>query len=409
MRHERKERHTLKTILLLYMGNETVTAGAGTEHVLTNMANALSARGFHVIVATNDRPDAEAYFPFVPQVECLYLDHMEVGIPLWVRAKRELNRVLSLWDHPFESYRAAISRASLRNLLGDRNVDVIIAYNHEAIQAAHGLFPRKVPLIAMMHNAIRVIFGNCNAQSRAEKGNADVIQVLMPSFVKEVKQYLPQANVVWIPNAVVQVPEPEWAALDQPKKTHTIITVGRLDPVQKQTQILVRAFSQLAADFPDWQLSVYGDLKEKKPYYHDLMEEIRAFGLESRVHLCGPTHDVRSKLRAADLFAFPSAYEGFPLALTEAMATGLPSVGFRSADAVKDLIVDAESGILCADGEAAFAKGLRRLMASQELRVQMGRKAAEQMTAYAPDIIWNQWQSLIENVIQEAGPVRKDK
>lgn len=399
----------MKTLLLLYMGNETVTAGAGTERVLTNMANALSARGFHVIVATNDEPDAQAYFPFAPQVECLYLDHMEVGIPPWVKLKRELNRMLPLWDHPVESYRAAISRSSLRKRLTGRQIDGVIAYNHEAIQTAHGLFPQKLPLIAMMHNAIRVIFGNCNAQSIAEKGSAEVIQVLMPSFVDEVKQYLPQADVVWIPNAVTQVPEAERAALDRPKETHTIITVGRLDPVQKQTQILVRAFARLAAEFPGWQVAVYGDLKEKKPYYHDLMEEIHSFGLESRVQICGPTHDVRAKLRAADIFAFPSAFEGFPLALTEAMATGLPSVGFRSADAVKDLIVDGESGILCADGEEAFAAGLRRLMESQELRVKMGRNAAEQMKAYAPDIIWDQWQSLIERVLDHTESDRKDK
>ena len=399
----------MKTILLLYMGDETVTAGAGTERVLANMANALSTRGYHVIVATNDRPDVEAYFPFALQVDCLYLNHMEVEIPLRVKMKRELNRLLHLWDRPVEAYRGALSRASLKERLGENEVDCIIAYNHEAIQVARGLYPWKVPLIAMMHNAIRVIFGNCNARNLAEKGRADVIQVLMPSFVEEVKQYLPQADVVWIPNAVTQVPEAERADLARPKRAHTIITVGRLDPVQKQTQILVRAFARLAADFPDWQVAVYGDLKEKKPYYRDLMEEIRALGLENSVHLCGPTHDVRAKLRAADIFAFPSAYEGFPLALTEAMATGLPGVGFCSADAVKDLIVDGESGILCEDGEIAFSDGLRHLMENQELRVQMGKRAAEQMKAYAPDLVWNQWQSLIERVLHESEPARKEK
>ena len=65
------------------------------------------------------------------------------------------------------------------------------------------------------------------------------------------------------------------------------------------------------------------------------------------------------------------------------MATGLPSVGFRSADAVKDLIVDGRNGILCEDGAPAFAKGLERLMKDQDLRVKLGRQAVEDMKPYA--------------------------
>lgn len=56
------------------MGDETVTASAGTEKVLTNMANAMLARGYRVLVATNDDPGAVPYFPFDAGVECLYLD-----------------------------------------------------------------------------------------------------------------------------------------------------------------------------------------------------------------------------------------------------------------------------------------------------------------------------------------------
>ena len=59
-----------KTILLLYMGNETITASAGTERVLTNMANAMVDRGYNVIVATNDKADAIPYFPLDSRGHC---------------------------------------------------------------------------------------------------------------------------------------------------------------------------------------------------------------------------------------------------------------------------------------------------------------------------------------------------
>lgn len=51
------------------MGDETVTASAGTERVLTNMANAFVERGYRVIVVTNDSPEAVPYFPFLGSVK----------------------------------------------------------------------------------------------------------------------------------------------------------------------------------------------------------------------------------------------------------------------------------------------------------------------------------------------------
>lgn len=82
------------------------------------------------------------------------------------------------------------------------------------------------------------------------------------------------------------------------------------------------------------------------------------------------------------------------------MATGLPPVGFRSADAVKDLIVDGRNGILCEDGESAFTEGLERLMKDQDLRVKLGRQAVEDMKPYAPQIVWDKWQDVVEQQIQ---------
>lgn len=109
--------------------------------------------------------------------------------------------------------------------------------------------------------------------------------------------------------------------------------------MQKQTHILVEAFASLARQYPRWDVWIWGEVK-KKDYYQRLCQFIEAQGLIGRIHLAGTTTAVQDELRQADIFAFPSAFEGFPLALTEAMATGLPSVGFRSADAVNELIVD---------------------------------------------------------------------
>ena len=149
----------MHTLMLLYMGDETVTASAGTERVLTNMANAFVERGYRVIVVTNDPPTAKPYFPFLPQVKLVFLDVWQVKMPVSVKIKREINRVIPIMDRPVESYRAHLSVEKLKQRLSDCHIDCIIAYNHEAIQVADLWQRGTVPLIAMMHNSIRVIMG----------------------------------------------------------------------------------------------------------------------------------------------------------------------------------------------------------------------------------------------------------
>lgn len=382
------------------MGDETVTASAGTERVLTNMANAMAERGYNVIVATNDKTDAVPYFPFDARVHCLYLDVDTKKIPFSVKVKREVNRIFPILDKPVEAYRASVSVRKLREQLKGYLIDCIIAYNHEAIQVADRLVHGMVPIIAMMHSAIRIIMGNCNDRALAEKAKANVIQVLMPSYVAETRQYLPNTPVVWIPNIVETVCPEKQAHPGAVKERYRIITIGRIT-VQKQIHILIEAFSSLAQQYPEWDVWIWGEVK-KKDYYQRLCQFIEEQGLTGRVHLARTTPAIQDELCQADIFAFPSAFEGFPLALTEAMATGLPSVGFRSADAVNELIVDGENGILCEDGVSAFAQGLERLMKEPALRSAMGRQAVADMKPYYPEAVWNQWQMLIDEQIQQA-------
>lgn len=401
MRHVVGRSVFLKTLLLLYMGDETVTASAGTERVLTNMANAMVERGYNVIVATNDKTDAVPYFPFDARVHCLYLNVDTKKIPFSVKVKREINRIFPILDKPVEAYRVSVSVRKLREQLKMDSIDCIIAYNHEAIQVADCFVHGIVPIIAMMHNAIRIIMGNCNGRALAEKAKANVIQVLMPSYVAETRKYLPHTPVVWIPNVVEPVCLEKQAHPSAVKDRYRIITVGRIDGLQKQTHILVKAFASLAQQYSQWDVWIWGEVK-KTDYYQRLCQFIEEQGLTGRVHLAGTTPAIQDELCQADIFAFPSAFEGFPLALTEAMATGLPSVGFRSADAVNELIVDGKNGILCEDDVSAFAQGLERLMKEPALRSAMGRQAVADMKPYYPEAVWNQWQMLIDEQIQQA-------
>lgn len=136
-------------------------------------------------------------------------------------------------------------------------------------------------------------------------------------------------------------------------------------------------------------------------YKNYMCDYIKKSCLNEKIFFSGVSKNIHKKLQNADIFAFPSAYEGMPLALMEAMAVGLPSIGYKSCPAVNELIVDGYNGFLCEDGIDDFAEKLKILMFDAELRMKMGENARESMVQYAPEKIWNQWEALINEVVNK--------
>lgn len=137
-------------------------------------------------------------------------------------------------------------------------------------------------------------------------------------------------------------------------------------------------------------------------YKKELIKFTEDNNFKSRVVFTGSITNVIERLQQSDIFAFPSAYEGMPLALTEAMAVGLPAIGYKSCPAVNELIIDGYNGFLCEDGIDDFAEKLKILMQDAELRKKMGQNARESMKQFAPKKIWDEWEDLINKVVEES-------
>lgn len=119
-----------------------------------------------------------------------------------------------------------------------------------------------------------------------------------------------------------------------------VVAVGRLDR-QKGLDLLVAAMPELIQDFPDVRFVHLGEGPEDAA----LREEVRELGVGDRVHFLGYRSDVSRFLEAGDLFAFPSRFEGFPFALLEAMAHGLPAVS-SNASSMPEIVSDRVHGLL---------------------------------------------------------------
>jgi glycosyltransferase involved in cell wall biosynthesis len=102
-----------------------------------------------------------------------------------------------------------------------------------------------------------------------------------------------------------------------------LLAVGNLYPV-KGHDILIQALGVLARENPDvrWVAAIAGRGEEQAR----LQELTRAMGIEDRLRLLGFRSEIGALLHAADLFVHPSRSEGLPLAVIEAMSTGLAVV-----------------------------------------------------------------------------------
>jgi len=127
--------------------------------------------------------------------------------------------------------------------------------------------------------------------------------------------------------------------------TRLIVVVGTLrEP--KGHRYLIDAMATIVPRFPDLHVLFVGDgdLREK------LQARVKSLDLDGRIHFLGSRSDVPQLLAASDFFALPSLWEGLPMALLEAMATGLPIVATEVSGTVQ-VMVPNETGILVPPGD----------------------------------------------------------
>jgi glycosyltransferase involved in cell wall biosynthesis len=143
----------------------------------------------------------------------------------------------------------------------------------------------------------------------------------------------------------------------------------------KGLESLVDAFAALPSTPPTHLLLIGSGDGQPLSVEEDLRRRVESAGLSSRVTFTGRVDAVEQWLRAADVFAFPSLFEGLGLALVEAAACGLPAVGSRTGGIV-DVIDDGQSGFLVPPGDVtALGDRLRVLVEDPTRRAALGEAA----------------------------------
>lgn len=388
--------------ILLANFTKMVNDSGGLAKVTCAFANEMLKRGHKVSLLYSDEKEGDFFYPIDGSAALYNLKKKENGsiikVPFYVKALREIlrcigkrpARTVNSW---FEEHNLVVN---LQYYLNKINPDIIVSYQPAASKLLLCDVQTKIPVITMSHGDPEDYFHIYPVKEIPALEKSAVCQVLMPSFEEHIKNHLPNAKTVVIGNAI---PQFDFSAdLDAEKKKYKIIFVGRLSKNHKRPHLILEAFKNLADTFPDWIVEIWGAV-DNKAYYMELKNFIKLHGLTDKVFLKGTTDKIPQVLKEADIFAFPSAYEGFGMALAEGMSVGLPAVGFKNCPAVNELIKDGKTGILCEDGVVAFTQALKQLMENKDLRVQMGKVAKLDMQQYAPTKIWEKWEKVLKNNI----------
>lgn len=177
-----------------------------------------------------------------------------------------------------------------------------------------------------------------------------------------------------------------------------ITAAGRLNN-QKRFDLLIQAFSDIAEEFPEYSLTIYGE-----GFNREKFEALaRESGFGDRIHLPGNVTDIADRLSPASLFVLSSDFEGMPNALMEAMALGLPCISTDCpVGGPRFLIQQGSNGVLVPVGDRkALADAMRLVLSDRELADKMGANAAEIQKRLSPDIVYSQWEGFIRSCIAD--------
>ncbi len=169
-----------------------------------------------------------------------------------------------------------------------------------------------------------------------------------------------------------------------------VLFVGSLRPF-KQPQLLLDA----ATRFPRADFVIVGDGMMREELKQRVIQE----HLEN-VMLMGPLlgESLREEYQKADIFLFPSAWEGSPKVILEAAACGLPVIARKNYE--PETVIDSKTGYLVASDEELFLR-LDALLESAPLREQLGQAGRRHSELFDWDVITRRWEEIFLRVVSE--------
>jgi GalNAc-alpha-(1->4)-GalNAc-alpha-(1->3)-diNAcBac-PP-undecaprenol alpha-1,4-N-acetyl-D-galactosaminyltransferase len=360
-----------------------LTSG-GAERVMVLLAKGFLQRGHTVTVITLSSHDTD-FYPLPLAIE-------RVALNLRQKSPTLLHGLLNTF----------VRLIRLRQAVRKTQPDIVISFMAPMnIFTGLALFQTTYPVIGTVHSSAKIF--PCSQpwelfRHPTYRGLQRIVSVSqgvdsemtwLPKAKRTViyNPFLPPKNFqdkIHYPNGVN--PDKKW-----------IITMGRLIP-EKGFDLMLTAFQTIADRYPDWQLLILGEGKLR----HDLEILREHLGLSESVVFTGAISDPFPFLKHSQLFVSSSRTEGFPMALGEALACGLPAIATNCSSGIQELMRDGIDGIVVPNQDVAeLAAAMDRLMSDEVERNRLASRAPEVLERFSLDKVLDEWETLIDEILKE--------
>jgi glycosyltransferase involved in cell wall biosynthesis len=354
------------------------------------------------------------------------------GLPLYsldVKAgKGPLGKLKNLWKRV----------SNLKKLISQQQIDLVVSHmdganwvnalagKHKKILVVHGtvLHNHAVPVYLRQANIKWII---PTLYRKAEK-----VVAVSEAIAEELRQYCHLKNVQSIPNFfeidMIQekAAQPLLATWEAVMAAPTLITSGRLHD-QKKQRYLLPLFVQIKKQHKNVKLIILGD----GPLREALIQEAALLDLKLYhgwgnmtlgtyydIYMPGYVSNPFQFLSRATVFVFPSGWEGFPLALCEAMICGVPVLSADCPTGPREILkpgsfdpnydlrqMEATTyGYLLpmynkSEFNECWLHAINEVLCNNQKRQQLIINGRQRMKAFDKAVIMQQWQQMIEEVL----------
>lgn len=362
----------------------------GTIRTTLNLATALAGR-HEVTVVSMLRHRADPRFAVDPRVTVVPLvdirpDSADAADPL----THEPARVFPAAEKRYKQYNR-LTDQRVEQYLSTCDADVIIGTRPGINVYLARLGPARALRIAQEH----LTHDGHSKKLRAHLArsyrelDAVVTTTEADAVAYRAKMSLPGVRILAIPNSV---PDPSLPPTQETPKV--IAAAGRLVR-GKRFDLLIEAFAQVAAKYPDWTLRIYGTGTDQQR----LQQLIDQHDLGRQARLMGAVSPIEAEFAKASIVASASDAESFGMTLVEAMRCGVPIVATDCPLGPAEIIDDGVDGRLVPMRDPqALASALCGLIADEPGRLRMGQAARHAAERFDPAHVARAYDELLTNL-----------
>ncbi|MBS0159880.1 MAG: glycosyltransferase family 4 protein [Nitrospira sp.] len=360
----------------------------GAERAMSVMANYWAETGAQVTLITL-ASHGHDFYTLLPSVRRIGLGVLTPSTTLHERVWNNLNRV-----------------RVLRRSVISSEPDVVISFGDTTnVTTLLAMWGKSTPIIICEQiDPRQYSIGRAwDLLRRAFYARATALVVVSKAMASGwAMRVVPPDRIYIIPNPVYVTPVAQEPRRKPDTAEHTIVAMGRLVQ-QKGFDLLLEAFKRCSSRFPHWSLVILGEGHERR----ELESLATKLKLHGRVRFVGLVDDPPALLRGADLFVMSSRFEGFPLALIEAMACGLPVISTDCPTGPSEIIRDGIDGVLVpVDNVEALAEAIDSLCGDTAQRQRLAAEAIRVVDRFGVAQVMGQWNRLCSTVVlQKTGEV----